>query len=333
MHLCIPFSEPAIWLKDNDEKRKQVTYPFCGSGDDIMNRIFILLFLLQIVYSSVAQNYQNKTNSKFSQPIPMNKCEMGSRPSFDFCTPQIDPVKELKLNETVKNILKALVSAWTLESIYLENLNTSTTYRCDLDYPDADKKGCKLKVEDHEIKPTIPTTLYSSTQNIMTITTVDEQTDSEEDTSTSVFDTNTTSSTNDRTKTSANATSTKDRKITIILCSVLIPTIVLLCMLCIIVTSYKRFKSYLISEEMTEKSTTRTCLPEEIELQANNTLKQQAAKILPPNNAHSIRNDPCMMENELYSVENDLYLVENDTYSIAKDRSHTHKKSNSLNQS
>ncbi|XP_036363740.1 uncharacterized protein LOC118765596 [Octopus sinensis] len=125
--------------------------------------------------------------------------------------------------------------------------------------------------------------------------------------------------------------------IKVILCSVLIPTIVLLCMLCIIVTRhrYKKSKSNVKSEEMTEKSTTRTCLPEEIESQPNKTLKQQAAWILPPNNAHSIRNNPCMMERELHStdvysiakglymvddnVEEYMYMAKNDIYSNVND--------------
>ncbi|XP_036363741.1 uncharacterized protein LOC118765597 [Octopus sinensis] len=127
--------------------------------------------------------------------------------------------------------------------------------------------------------------------------------------------------------------------IKVILCSVLIPTIVLLCILCIIVIRhrYKKSKSNLISEEMTKKSTTRTCLPVKIESRLNNTLKLQAAEILPPNNAHSIRNDPCMMERELHStdvyysvikdlrmvddnVEEYMYMAKRDIYSNVNDK-------------
>ncbi|XP_036363661.1 uncharacterized protein LOC115218130 [Octopus sinensis] len=188
-----------------------------------MNRIFILLSLLQIVYSSVGQSKTIILNSQL-QPEPIsknycwrikfyisskflsgtsnyftvqlindetrvfsnkmscaNKCRRGSQPSFDFCTPRIDPVKELKLNETVKNIFREIVSAWTLESIYLMNLNTSATYRCTLDDPDADNKGCQLKPDDIVKERTIPYIPYGSTSNI--ITTTDDQTGSEENTS------------------------------------------------------------------------------------------------------------------------------------------------------
>ncbi|CAI9731029.1 Hypothetical predicted protein [Octopus vulgaris] len=200
----------------------------------------------------------------------------------------------------------AVNNAINLAKIYLMNLNTSATYRCTLDDPGADNKGCQLKPKDIVKERTIPYIPYGSTSNI--ITTTDDQTGSEENTS-----------------------------VLVILCSVLIPTIVLLCMLCIIVTRhrYKKSKSNLISEEMTKKSTSRTCLPEEIEPQLNNTLKQQAAEILPPNNAHSIRNDPCMMENELqsfdayYSVTKEScmvddnveeYMAKKDIYSNVNDK-------------
>ncbi|CAI9731028.1 development 2-like [Octopus vulgaris] len=202
---------------------------------------------------------------------------------------------------------------------------------CSVDRNKSYKSAKDLQIQnnttskDHVREPTIPYTSYGSTQNIMTITTEDEQTDLEENTSASVF--------------GANATSTKDQTTTIILCSVLIPIIVLLCILCIIVIRhrYKKSKSNVISEEKTKKSTTTTCLPEEIESQLNNTLKQQAAEILPPNNAHSIRNDPCMMERELHStdayysvikdlcmvddnVEEYMYIAKKDIYSNVNDK-------------
>uniref|UniRef100_A0A0L8GJ50 Ig-like domain-containing protein n=1 Tax=Octopus bimaculoides TaxID=37653 RepID=A0A0L8GJ50_OCTBM len=196
-----------------------------------MNCIFILLCLLQIVYSSVDQNKHaqsakdlqiqnypmpkgycwritfyisrkllsgtsnyitvqliNDETRVFSNRLPCSdKCERGSQPSFYFCTPQIDPVKEVKLNETVKHFWNGLTSVWRLESIDLMNLNTSAEYRCTLDYPGAEKKGCKLNPAANAKEPAIPYTSYGSTLNIMTVTTADKQIDSEENTPASVL--------------------------------------------------------------------------------------------------------------------------------------------------
>ncbi|XP_014780936.1 uncharacterized protein LOC106876762 isoform X2 [Octopus bimaculoides] len=187
-----------------------------------MNCIFILLCLLQIVYSSVDQNKHaqsakdlqiqnypmpkgycwritfyisrkllsgtsnyitvqliNDETRVFSNRLPCSdKCERGSQPSFYFCTPQIDPVKEVKLNETVKHFWNGLTSVWRLESIDLMNLNTSANYRCTLDNPDADEKGCKLNPTGYcwRIKFYISRKLLSGTSNYITVQLINDET-------------------------------------------------------------------------------------------------------------------------------------------------------------
>eukprot|EP00106_Octopus_bimaculoides_P013489 XP_014780931.1 PREDICTED: uncharacterized protein LOC106876757 [Octopus bimaculoides] len=187
---------------------------------DMKGYCWRITFNISSNYFSGTSNYftvqlNNDETQVFSNKLSCSdKCESGTQPSFDFSTSQIDPVKELQLNETVKNLFKRLTSGWTLITIGLMNLNTSANYRCTLDKPDADEKGCKLKFKGYAKEPIILTTAYDSSPIIITITTADEQTDSEENTSASLFDYDTTPGTDARTKTNTNTTSTKTQTTT-----------------------------------------------------------------------------------------------------------------------